>query len=74
MERVAPEPAVVGTQGAGTRAPPASWRWPVAARAWASAVVTGSESAMAHGSSTWRWIASAYEQPATRSSTSPSTA
>ena len=59
MQRVAPEPAVVGTQGAGTRVPPASSTWPVAARAWASAVVTGSESAMAQGSSTWRWIASA---------------
>ena len=74
MDRVAPDPAAVGTQGAGTRAPPGSSRCPVAARAWASAVVTASEEVMAHGPSTWRWSASAYEQPATRSSTSPSTA
>ena len=59
VQRVDPDPAVVGTQGAGTMAPPASRAWPVAARAWASAVVTASEPVMAQGSSTCRWRASA---------------
>jgi hypothetical protein len=74
VQRVAPDPAAVGTQGARTRAPSGSSRWPVGARAWAAAVVTGSELVMAHGPSTLRRRASAWEQPATRSSTSPSTA
>jgi hypothetical protein len=59
VDRVDPDPAVFGVQGAGTSAPPASSRWPVAARAWASAVVTASEPVMAQGPSTWRATASA---------------
>jgi hypothetical protein len=55
VHRVAPDPATVGTQGAA----PANSRWPVGARAWASAVVTASEPVMAHGPSTWRSMASA---------------
>lgn len=73
QRRVAPDPAAVGTQG---RDPGAVGELEVAGRGagLGRGRGTGSEPVLAHGPSTLRRRASAWEQPATRSSTSPSTA